>query len=328
MARLGIAILLLVLLGAAASAQEPILSFSADPPTVRLAPGGEATFRVTAANRSVHTADDLTVEASAPDGLIVEPKKGGLKEIGPFGKGGLEFTVSAPAELPPGSYEITLSILYTYCIEVSCFQIVDELTVPVTVTNAVVGPVETRTAHRALPPWVIPGIGVLLIGIGIGLWAAGFRLPLYFVLLLLVVGGFVYGVRLGQHEQAQGIAAVLCTSCVGIEESRSESPTLSKAAVAALSTLKSDVELVVFYAPWCHSCPYAEGMVEEMAKVNPHVSYRFVNVDADREVAAAHGVIRNRRTIVPAVLNANTGKVVFGIDDLENRLLKLLGVGG
>ncbi len=324
MAKLWITVLLFGLIGATALGQEPILSFSVDPPEVHLPPGGETSFRLTAGNNAVHAADDLTVEVSAPEGLTVAPEKGGIKEIGPFGKGKLNFTVTAAPELQSGAYEIKLSILYTYCIDVSCFQVADEFSVPVVVEEkAAVAPTK-----RPLPPWVIPGIGILLIGIGIGLWAAGFRLPLYFVLLLLVVGGFVYGVRLGQHEQAQGIAAVLCTSCVGIEESQSESPTLSKSAVAALSTLGSDVELIVFYAPWCHSCPYAEAMVEEMAKVTPHISYRFVNVDTDREIAAAHGVIRNRRTIVPAVLNVNTGEVVFGIDDLENKLLKLLGVGG
>jgi len=328
MTRFGIAFLIVALLGVVALGQEPILSFSADPPVVRIAPGGEATVRVVAANNSVHPGDDLTIEVSAPDGLVVTPAKGSIKEIAPFGKGEIEFTVSAASGLAPLTYTLTLSILYTYCIEVSCFQIADEITIPVTVTTTAAGPVHHEVVRRSLPAWVIPGIGLLLLGVGIGLWASGFRLPLYFVLLVFVVGGFVYGIRLGQHEQAQGIGAVLCTSCVGIEAVQHAPPRLSPAARAALGRIDHEVELVVFYAPWCHTCPFAEEMVKAAAQVNPRISYKFVNVDTDREIAAAHGVIRNQRTIVPAILRADTGAVIFGIRNLEPRLLELLGVGG
>lgn len=325
MAKFWMAILLFGLIGAAAFGQEPILSFSADPPEVHLSPGGKALFRFNAGNNAAHAADDLTVEVSGVEGLTVDPGKGSIKEIGPFGKGELDFTVAASLDLPPGEYAIKLSILYTYCIDVSCFQVADEFSIPVVVEAGAAA--ATTTVKRAIPPWVIPGVGGLLLVLGIGIWwSFGFRTPLYLILLLFVVGGFVYGVHLGQHEQAQGIAAVLCTSCVGIEESQNESPTLSKSALAALSKLESDVDLIVFYAPWCHSCPYAEAMVEEMAKVNLHISYKFVNVDTDRDLAAAHGVIRSKRTIVPAILNVGTGEVIFGIEDLETRLLELLGV--
>ncbi len=311
-----------------AIAQEPILSFSTDPSEVHLPAGGMASLVVEITNKSAHTADDITVTPSVPDGLAITPAEGKIKEIRPFGKGSVEFTLSAVSELAPLTYNLTLSILYTYCIEVSCFQIADEVTVPVTVTTASAGPVHREKVSRSLSPWVIPAVGVVLLGIGIALWTMGFRIPLYLVLFLFVIGGFVYGVRLGQHEQAQGIAAVLCTSCVGIEESRAEAPRLSNEAIRALSKLDRKVTLVVFYAPWCHSCPYAEEMVKEMAEANPLISYKFVNVDTNRSLASSHGIIRNRRTVVPAVLNVDTGEVIFGIDNLEARLLKMLGVGG
>jgi len=75
MTRFGIAFLIVALLGVVALGQEPILSFSADPPVVRIAPGGEATVRVVAANNSVHPGDGLTIEVSAPDGLVVTPER-------------------------------------------------------------------------------------------------------------------------------------------------------------------------------------------------------------------------------------------------------------
>ncbi len=328
MQKLWMALLIFGFCSLIAVAQGPILSFSTAPSEVRLPPGGTASFSVEITNKSAHTADDITVTPSVPDGLTITPSKGRLKEIGPFGKESIEFTVSAASNIATFTYDLTLSILYTYCIEVSCFQISDELTVPVTVTTTAAGTVHRETVHRSFPPWVIPAAGIVLLGIGIAMWAMGFRIPLYLVLFLFVIGGFVYGVKLGQHEQAQGIGAVLCTSCVGIEESRSEAPRLSDAALRALSELDRKVNLIVFYAPWCHSCPYAEAMVKEMAKANPLISYKFVNVDENHDLAAAHGIIRNQRTVVPAVLDVETGEVIFGIDGLENKLLRMLGVEG
>jgi hypothetical protein len=38
-------------------------------------------------------------------------------------------------------------------------------------------------------------------------------------------------------------------------------------------------------------------------------------------------VIRSSRTIVPAVLRVDTGEIIFGVEDLEERLLNLLEVG-
>jgi thiol-disulfide isomerase/thioredoxin len=85
--------------------------------------------------------------------------------------------------------------------------------------------------------------------------------------------------------------------------------------------------LIVFYAPWCHSCPYAEAMVEAMAAETEHITYEFIDVDAERDLAASYGVIRSSRTIVPAVLRVDTGEIIFGVEDLEERLLNLLEVG-
>jgi thiol-disulfide isomerase/thioredoxin len=169
--------------------------------------------------------------------------------------------------------------------------------------------------------------GILLLG-AILLWRlADMRLPLYVALFLIAVGGLAYGVILGQHEQAQGIAAVLCTSCVGIEEAPHEEPALSEDALSALTRLDTDVKLIVFYAPWCHTCPYAEAMVQQVAGATDHITYKFVNVDTNRDLAASNEIIRSNRTVVPAILRVDTGEVIFGIEDLEARLLDLLEVG-
>jgi len=302
-----IVILAVFLLAYVAVGQESILSFTLLPQKVGIAPGGTATLQILIDNKSMHPADDKVVQ--------------------PFGKARLDLNLVAAPDVAIGTHDLTLQIIYTYCIEVSCFQIVDEVSIPVLVTTISIGPATVKKV-RSIPPWVMPAVVGLIVLAGIGLWRfAVVRLPLYIALFMIVAGGLAYGVILGQHEQAQGIAAVLCTSCVGIEEAPHEEPALSENALSALTRLDTDVKLIVFYAPWCHTCPYAEAMVQQMADATDHITYEFVNVDTNRDLAASNGVIRSKRTIVPAILRVDTGEVIFGIENLEERLLGLLEVG-
>jgi len=321
-----IAILSILLFACGAVGQESILSFTVSPEKIEVAPGVTATLQLSIDNKSLHPADDIAVSLVEANGFSLDPAEADIVVIQPFGKGTLYLNLVASPDVAPGMHDLTLQVIYTYCIDVSCFQIVDSVSVSVLVPTPSIGPATVKKV-KSLPPWVIPAVVGLLVLAGIGLWRyADLRLPLYAVLFLVVIGGLAYGVALGQHEQAQGIGAVLCTSCVGIEEARHEEPVLSENAVSALARLDTDVKLVVFYAPWCHTCPYAESMVKEMAGATDRITYEFVNVDTNRDLATANGVIRSQRTIVPAILRVDTGEVIFGIEDLEARLLNLLGV--
>ena len=322
-----IAILAVFLLACVAVGQESILSFTLFPEKVEIPPGGTATLQLLIDNKSLHPADDIAVSLVDADGFALDPAKAEIKIVQPFGKETLDLNLVALPYAAIGTHDLTLQIIYTYCIEVSCFQIVDSVNIPVLVTTASIGPT-TVVRARSIPKWVIPMIGGILLLGAIVLWRfADMRLPLYIALFVIAVGGLAYGVILGQHEQAQGIAAVLCTSCVGIEEAPHEEPALSDDALSALARLDTDVKLIVFYAPWCHTCPYAEAIVLQMAGATDHITYEFVNVDTNRDLAMSSGVIRSKRTIVPTILSVDTGEVIFGIENLEARLLNLLGVG-
>jgi thiol-disulfide isomerase/thioredoxin len=321
-------LLLLVLVNLGVWAQESILTFSIEPAAVTLSPGGEAGIRVEVDNSSTHEADDVTVTLEEADGWSIRSETGVLKVVRPFTQEWIDLTLAASSDLPPGQYTLLLQVIYTFCIDVSCFQIVDEILLTVVVEEGAFSVPTPPPAKRSSPGWIPPLIaGGLLVG-ALLLWRTrGMTFPLYFVLFVIVAGALTYGVRLNQHEQAQGIAAVLCTSCVGIEESHHEEPTLSSSAIDALAKLDRKIELIVFYAPWCHSCPYTEAMVEKMAAQTPYISYKFIDVDAERDLAATYGVIRSSRTIVPAVLRVDTDELIFGVEDLEERLLNLLEVG-
>lgn len=320
--------LLLFIVSPVAWAQESILTFSIEPGAVTLSPGGEVGVRVEVDNTSIYEADDVTVTLEEEGGLSIRSETGVLKLISPFTQEWIDLTLVSDSDLPPGRYIISLQVIYTYCIDVSCFQIVDEIPLTVAVEEGAVSPPPPLPSKRSSHGWILPLIaGGLLVGALLLRRTRGMTFLLYFVLFVIVAGALAYGVRLNQHEQAQGIAAVLCTSCVGIEETHHEEPYLSSSAIDALAKLDRDIELIVFYAPWCHSCPYAEAMVEKMAALTPYLSYQFIDVDAERDLAATYGVIRSSRTIVPAVLRVDTDGIIFGVEDLEERLLNLLEAG-
>lgn len=321
-----------VAVGLATVAQEHILTVRPDRETAQISPGGRTSVRVLIENNSPHEADDVDITFAPPEGLSIDPSHLVRAHVRPFGKAVLTFSLRATSALPPGEKSLPFEVLYTYCIDTQknadCYQILEDLALPVSVEE---GPLATtRSGSGADSPWhvVIPVLcAVLLAGAVFARWRTGLSFPLYGMLLLLAAGALAYGVTLRQPRQAQGIAAILCTSCVGIEEARRAAPTLSATAVASLKDLNLKLELLVFYAPWCQSCPYAEAMVKEMAAVTDRLAYRFVNVENERELARSLGVITSGRTVVPAIVRVDTGEVLFGAQDLERRLLRLLGAG-
>ncbi|MFH1609399.1 MAG: hypothetical protein ABID40_02060, partial [Candidatus Bipolaricaulota bacterium] len=166
------------------------------------------------------------------------------------------------------------------------------------------------------------------VGLALALFLRGRALAAVGLALVgLSVASLVVGVLLGQPRQAQRIGGVLCTACVGIEEARTEQPVLSREARAALAELTRPVRVTVFHTHWCRSCPYAIALVEAMARVTSLLALEIVDAEADPARAAAAGVVRSGRLVVPATL-VEGGQVLFGIDDLEARLLPLLVEAG
>ncbi len=325
---------LIVALAGWAAAQEPILELSITPSTVAIPAGGEGRIRLIAKNTSIHEADDLTVSPVSPDSFTFAAEPETLESIPPFSTGSIDITVRTGKDIPAGDYKGNLAVVYTYCIGEFCFQIAETLDFGVVVEPASspvqTGPIAAPTAGPEIPwPWIGFGGGLaLLAGALIGARRSGSRWHIYLIVASLSFVGLGYGAANQQHEQAQGIGAVLCTSCVGIEEASSKEASISPAGLARLSEIEGTRELIVFYAPWCHACPYAEAMVVLAAEQNPGISYRFVNVEQDPKIAAEYGMIRSGRTIVPAVVRTDTGEVIFGIADFEERLIEMLEEGG
>jgi thiol-disulfide isomerase/thioredoxin len=334
---LALSLLLTLALGTAALAQGPILSFTVSPEPVVIALGGWSEARLTVENRSIREADDIAVSWIEPDAFSLANDPEPIKILHPFETGSIPFAVAASNDAVEGANTGTLEIIYTYCIGEVCYQIVEEIDVGLLVEPPIVPPenggsspivAQSTWDSRPLPwPWIGFGLGTLFVG---GLLASSRRRDRKHVavlgLCLVVVGGLAYGVVRKQHEQAQGLGAVLCLSCVGIEEAGSAEAQLSPAAITALRALDEDIELTVFYAEWCDSCPFAEAMVERMSEATDRIDYRFVDVEVEPDLAKRHGIIRAGRTVVPAITRSGSNEVLFGVEDLEKRLLEMLEV--
>jgi len=318
----------------AALGQAPILTFSLDEDHVTISQGGTAFAVLRIENGSVYQGDEIEATLES-EGLTVRSEPEEIEALAPFEGAAIVIHLTASDDLPLGTVSYVVEVLYSYCIGLECFQFVEEIPITVAVEPApeipievpVEIPVDVRTGS-SLPFWMRLGglgIGFLFLAVAIVLRrVSSTSWPLYLVVVLFVGGGLAYGVMLDQHEQAQGIGAVLCTSCVGIEVAQHGEPELTEGGIRAIEAIERNVELIVFFAEWCHACPFAEAMVEKVAEHNPRITFRFVDVEAEQEFAAESGVVRSGRTIVPAIMRVGSGEIVFGAEDLEARLLELL----
>ena len=310
-----------------AISQEAILAFVLRPETVVLPPGATISAQLVAANHSVYEAEELEFNVTAKiEGLTIAPLPS-LELLNPYNEQTFDFSISAATDLSPGVYPFTVEAIYGYCIDVSCFQIIEVFEFEVNVVEgSTTEAVKIERPSGAIWTWLIPALLILAV-VGAGFLSRLFHttLLLYLVLALIVFGGLVYGLFQDQHEQARAIGSVLCTSCVGIEETRHAAPVLSSSTQTALAALQQNIELLVFHAPWCRSCPYAEAMVAAMGAVTDSLTYQSIDVEERPDLAIQYGVVRSDRMVIPAIVRRDTGEVIFGVDDLEARLLSLLG---
>ncbi|MCS7239663.1 MAG: thioredoxin-like domain-containing protein [Candidatus Bipolaricaulota bacterium] len=293
---------------------EPILEVHL-PTEIGLPAGEETAIPVRIANISPYLAEEINFAVEElPAGVELHlPAPFALPAFG-------ERTVTITFFVQPGAPNvfptpIKLRLDYHYCIAEACFQMTQEA-----VTTLVLG--KTTTRGLRVPWWLL-----LLLAAGVFiswfLWGKGL-VGLSFFLFAIALAAMGFGVYLGQARQAQRIAQVLCTSCVGLAEAHPAQDGLSPELRQAFSSLTKSGHLLLFYTEWCRACPYAKNLLAEIASINPRIFVELVDADLERERAEAAGVIHHGKAVVPAVLVVETQKVLFGTEGLPTRLLAAL----
>jgi thiol-disulfide isomerase/thioredoxin len=331
-AGIGLLILGFALIVIGANAQNPILEFSFEDEWLTVPLEGSATTWLQVNNSSVYEADAIEISwLSGPANLgAVEP----IDVLDPFSEARMTIPIVLGSDAIEGESQALFELSYTYCVADVCFQIIEEIPLNLTIAPASIAPTNGQPVD---PIDIVPvdeGMDLSVafaIALGLGLSVSliagkiwGRRWWVLVLLLAILATGLVVGIALDQDQQAQSIGAVLCTSCVGIEEAPRGDPVLSGESRLRIAALSDEIELLLFTATWCHACPYAKAMVQQVIEVNPLVTVQLVDVDVDQSAASDYGIIQSGRTIVPAIFRVDTGEVVFGIEDLETRLLSLL----
>lgn len=293
---------------------EPILELWV-PKETGIQEGKSTTLSVRVINTSPHLAEE--VRFSFPD----LPQGWEVKVPDPFNipafgerEAQIQIVLGDPAEKSlPAS--LRLAVDYHYCIDDACFQMSQEENLAF-----VLGASSAR--NPSLPWWILV---LLAVGVLISWLLSGRGLTaLSLVLVGLGIAAFIFGIFWGQARQAQRIASVLCTSCVGIEEAKAPVAEIPQPLLLEFQNFPKTAHLVVFYTPWCKSCPYAKALVAQIAGVNPRISFELIDADEKRAEAERYGIIRNGKAVVPAVVVRETGETLFGTDDLPRRILAAL----
>ena len=329
-----------------AMAQEPILTFDVESGPALIEQGGTATVKIEIRNDSIREADDIALSWLDPEAITLAEPFETIKVLAPFSSTSATIVLSAGSNVPLGEMEGSVDVVYTYCIGDLCFQVVDAIALTLRVESAAAvvpqdpdgptvepvhpDPPQVESSQSQFPwSWILGGFVTVCLAGALWLWRTrGDMRPAYAALVLVAGVALAFGVTQQQHEQARSIGSVLCLSCVGIEVASEQAPSFGASSIARIESIDEPVEIWVFFAVWCKTCPYAEAMVELAASYNPEqITYRFVDVERDPALAVEHGVVDTGRTVVPAVLRVDTGEVIFGTERLEGRLLALLEGG-
>ena len=288
---------------------EPILEIAL-PKEAGLRPGEETALSLRVTNASPYLAEEIRFSVQGLPAEILS-KTPDLFDLPAFGERTVSLTFWAQ-KLDPKDFPIPIKVRveYHYCVAEACFQMVQEAE-----TTLVFG--GSKASGFVFPWWVL----ILLATGAHATWLIrGRALSVFSVLILILALAILgFGVYLGQARQAQRVAAVLCTSCVGIEEARAPEVERSPELRRAFAELPKTAHLILFYTPRCRACPYAKKLVTEIAQINPKIRVEMVDADSERERAEKAGVV-----VVPAILIQETGEVLFGTNDLATRLLSAL----
>lgn len=129
-----------------------------------------------------------------------------------------------------------------------------------------------------------------------------------------------YGVKLGQNVDTENIASYICLSCLGLTPSGYETGIEH----GGLEKLSFEIELVVFSAEWCKSCPKAINIVKEIAESSEFIEYRVIKYEEQPEEFENFGVDLDGLPVTVVIMDGDIIDVLDGAFKLDSRILEAI----
>lgn len=162
---------------------------------------------------------------------------------------------------------------------------------------------------------------------------------LFTALFILVFSGmllysFVQADEKGisQADLSRDIAGTLCLSCIGIESARETIP-VDRFKTKVYTGLDEPVLITVISAPWCETCPFAKAYISELCSIYPEtLSYEVVEISEPegKEKYSFYKTLYQFKEPLPLpaiIVSSNGTDVLYGTNDLEENLIKLITKG-
>ena len=134
---------------------------------------------------------------------------------------------------------------------------------------------------------------------------------------IILVG---YGVKLGQDTDTENIASYICLSCLGLTPSGYETGIEHD----GLEKLSQEIELIVFSAEWCKSCPKAIDIIKEIAESSEFIEYRVIKYEEEPEEFENFGVDLDGLPVTVITMDGEIIDVLDGAFKLDSRILEVL----
>ncbi len=141
-------------------------------------------------------------------------------------------------------------------------------------------------------------------------------------IIVLVIGIVLagYGVKLGQNVDTENIARYICLSCLGLTPSGYEKGIEH----GGLEKLSFEIELVVFSAEWCKSCPKAINIVKEIAESSEFIEYRVIKYEEQPEEFENFGIDLEGLPVTAIIMDGDIIDVLDGAFKLDSRILEAI----
>ncbi|MEA1994350.1 MAG: thioredoxin family protein [Euryarchaeota archaeon] len=139
---------------------------------------------------------------------------------------------------------------------------------------------------------------------------------------VLIVGIILigYGIHIGQATETENIATYICLSCLGLTPSSYETGVDTE----GLEKISRDIELIVFSAEWCKSCPKAIETAREIAESSASIEYWVIKYEENPEEFKTYNVDLNGLPVTAVIVDGEVVEKLAGTFKLDSKILEVI----